>query len=89
MGRIKPNRYHFEPLATGFDAELNLELAEHAYLRSKGWDYGVLDGDFAWKAPDTHKGLKTFYNSRAPAINSCKRWNMNNRMMRLKVRGEG
>lgn len=68
------NQYHYKRPIPNFDAELALELAEHAYLRSKGWDYGLLDGDFTWKAPDAHKGSKMFYDSRAHAINSCKRW---------------
>lgn len=77
-----------------FDPELHLELAEHAYLRSKGWLYGAGtngvtgEGEFVWEAPPGHKGSQRYYNSRAHAINSAKRWNLNNPMQRLKVRGE-
>ena len=39
-----------------FDTALNLELAEHAYLRSLGWTWCLIGDELAWVAPRSHKG---------------------------------
>lgn len=81
-------------------AALMLELAEHNYLRALGWKYVTREpnvlGDgthFVWEAPPTHKGSSRYYASRAHAINSVKRWMVNqgntNPLQRLTERTNG
>lgn len=70
-----------------FDTALNLELAEHAYLRSLGWTWCLIGDELAWVAPRNHKGSNSLYGSRNHAINSVKRWCLNNPKMRLIARG--
>jgi hypothetical protein len=66
----------------GYDAELQLELAEHALLIGNGWYWSVIEkvghhtSEVMWVAPPHHKGSQRVYESRAHAINSHKRWNM-------------